>query len=395
MTTYRAQLGDRSLFPALQPKVYLNHAAISPPSVAVVEAMGTQTQAYTERGVAAFTSGMEVREGLRGRLATMIGAERHELAFMPNTSAGVIAIANSFPWRFGDVVVVFEGEFPTNVTPWQRAAAREHLQLKMLPLPSPTDPLALLELLEPVLEQGVRMVAISAVQFQTGSAMPLVELGALCRRYGAALFVDAIQAIGVVPIDVEAMNIDFLACGGHKWLMGLEGTGFVYTDRRWDNDLRPNLAGWRSHENGLGFLFEGAGHLRYDRPIKTGASMLEAGASNAVGLAGTAASVELIAQLGVESIFDHVQTYHDILEPSLLARGFVSARSPNPVGRSGILAFRPPPELDVISLVAGLRLAGVSTSPPDGWFRLAPHWPNGLAEVDIIVDAIDRQFRDS
>ena len=74
-----------------------------------------------------------------------------------------------------------------------------------------------------------------------------------------------IQCLGATPIDLT--HVDFLSAGGHKWLMGLEGTGILYAKESVHDQLSPNTAGWISHENGFQFLFEGAGHLRYDRPI--------------------------------------------------------------------------------------------------------------------------------
>ncbi len=107
----------------------------------------------------------------------------------------------------------------------------------------------------------MRLVAVSAVQFQTGLSMPLAEIGALCRAHGAELCVDAVQAVGVVPMDVEALGLDYLACGAHKWLLGLEATGFLYVRRERQPSLRPALAGWLSHEDAVSFLLEGPGKL--------------------------------------------------------------------------------------------------------------------------------------
>src|SRR6185369_9998242 len=108
--------------------------------------------------------------------------------------------------------------------------------------------------------RGARLVAISAVEFQSGLRTPFAELAALCHAHGAELSVDAVQACGAVPIDVGAMGIDYLACGSHKWMMGLPGAGFLYAAPGRVEALRPHVAGWLSHEDGLDFLFRGPGH---------------------------------------------------------------------------------------------------------------------------------------
>ena len=232
-------------------------------------------QSYARLGVEAFPLCISQRNRLRGTIAQLIGANPEDIGLVPSTSMGINAIALSMDWQSGDRVVLFDGEFPTNITPWQRASIEFGLQISMLSLDGFGDDSGTgLARLESELRQGVRLVAVSAVQFQTGLAMPLKAMGALCKRYGALLAVDAIQAAGAMPLDVVRDGIDFLAAGSHKWLMGLEGCGFVYISPRQMERLVPRVAGWLSHEDGLRFLFEGEGHLRYDRPIRRRADWL-------------------------------------------------------------------------------------------------------------------------
>lgn len=387
----KATLGDRSAFETLQAKAYLNHAAISPPSRVVMDAVSTVVQDYAVRGVGAFMTYLEQRERLRARLATFIGAQTDEIGYVANTTSGVVFAAMCFPWERGDGVVLLDGEFPANVTPWQQAAAMHDLRIDRIPVSqfgSP-DPGQGLAALDSALRAGAKLVAVSAVQFQTGLRMPLRAISALAHRHGAAVFVDAIQACGSTPFDVAAMDVDLATCGGHKWLMGLEGTGFVYVRQSWAERLRPRLAGWLSHHDGLGFLFDGPGNLRYDRPIKRNASMSEGGAYNAVGFAALDASLGLLEQLGVEAIAAHVQRYHDALEPRLSALGLCSRRSPSPGERSSILSFDVPDHVDCTALPALLGERKVAITLPDGLLRFAPHWPNALDEIDLVVDAVD------
>jgi cysteine desulfurase / selenocysteine lyase len=384
------RLGDRSRFPTLRARSYCNHAAISPPSRLVRAAALDVLDRYAAEGVGALGEALAQRERLRGVLAGLIGASPSELGFVANTTAGVRAVALGLRWQAGDRVVLLQGEFPANVTPWQIAAEQHLLRLEWLradDFRGPSGPG--LSQLEALLRQGVRLVAVSAVQFQTGLHMPLPEISALCRAHGAELFVDAIQACGVVPIDVEALQIDYLSCGSHKWLMGLEGVAFLYAQKARAAALRPVVAGWLSHEEGLRFLLEGPGHLRYDRPIRARADFVEGGAAPVVVLAALEAAVAPIVALGVPAILEHVQRWHDALEPGLCARGFESLRSPVLAQRSGILSARPPAGVDVVALHAALGRRGISCAIPDGHLRFSPHWPNALAEPSVVLDAID------
>ena len=384
-------LGDRSAFPRLAARAYLSHAAISPPSQFVTAAIDALLAEYSEHGMRAFPQFVDQRTQLRSDLANLIHApDPAAIGFVPNTTRGVTDVALCLPWHKGDRIVVAQGEFPANVTPWQRAAALFELELALLPAPTPAIE-QWLEALESELQRGARLVAVSAVQFQTGLMMPLDTIGALCRKYDTELFVDAIQACGVADIDVDGCHIDYLSCGAHKWLMGVEGFGFLYVARH--RELMPHVAGWLSHDQPLGFLFDGPGHLRYDRPLRRDAQMVEGGMSNAIGAVALAASVAAIQSIGVDAIFAHVNAYLDALEPRLVTLGFLSVRAEEPRLRSGILSLRPPPDVDIAALYKAIDPTQVNCTIPDGYLRFAPHWPNALAEVDIVVATIADALR--
>lgn len=354
--------------------------------------MGEVIDAYARLGIGAIMPFLERREALRGELGALIGAQGGDIGFVANTTAGLNVVANGLRWRRGDRVVVFRGEFPTNVFPWRQAARREGLELCWLDADAFFGPEGKgLEMLEAEIRAGVRLVAVSAVQFHTGLRMPLREIGALCRRHGAELCVDAIQAAGVCPIDVD-WGIDYLACGGHKWLGGVEGAAFVYIHRDKVPTLEPNFAGWLSLEAPIDFLL-GPGHLRYDRTVRAEASMVEGGVSSVIGLAALEASVQALRTLGVAPIYQHVQQYLDALEPGLVNLGFSSHRSAVAEQRSAIASFDLPPGVaastDVLGFAERLDARGVKVTTPDGLLRFAPHWSNPLAEVPGVLEAVE------
>jgi selenocysteine lyase/cysteine desulfurase len=385
-----AKLGDRSLFPDLEYRVYFNHGAISPPSTPVRRAVVSVLDDYARHGAASFATWAAQRLRLKEKIGRLVGARGEDLALMPNTSRGVSDVALCFPWARGDRVIVFAGEFPANVTPWQRAAEHFGLELAWIPAAAfAASEAEGLELLRLELERGVRVAAVSLVEFQTGLRMPVEAMAALCHQAGAELFVDAVQGVGVVPIDVGAAGIDYLACGAHKWLMGLEGAGFLYVSPERVAALRPSVAGWLSHEDPIGFLLRGPGQMRYDRPIRKTADFFEGGNLNTAGLSALEASIDLLLHLGVPAIFAHVNGILDALEAGLLARGFESLRSRDPRQRSGILSVRPPAGVSVVDLQREVGLRGVSCSIPDGLLRFSPHWPNDAGQVPEVLAAVD------
>jgi selenocysteine lyase/cysteine desulfurase len=393
--TTRAALGSRALFPDLQTRVYLNHASLSPPSVPVIEAVERSLRGYSSQGMAWYTEEMDCRNRLRAQLAGLIGGEPDDLGLVANTSAGVLAVALCLDWQRGDRIALFEGEFPTNITPWQQAARREGLEIVWQRAEDfRIDRARALQRLEDELQTGLRLVALSAVQFTTGQRMPLEAIGDLCRRYGAELFVDGIQALGVLPMDAPALGIHYFTAGSHKWLMGPEGVGCLWVDPGVADRLQPNVAGWLSHTDAFAFLTEGPGHLRYDRRFQPGARMVEAGTFNSLGAAGLAASVGLIEAIGQTALFDHVQRWHDGIEAALVERGFESARMSDPQGRSGSLCLRPPNGQGAPAWARALADRSISVSSPDGWLRLSPSWPNALDEIEHVLAAVDDLIQD-
>jgi len=393
MSAARIALGDRSLYPELQAKAYLAYAATAPASSLVKAAVNRVLDSYAERGNVAFFEWLEQRELLRGRLGQLIGAKAEDIALTSGTTRGISDFALCLPWRSGDRVVLFDGEFPANVSPWQRAAELFGLRLDFVPMAHAVeDEQSFLEPLERLLAQGARLVAVSAVQFQTGLRMPLAQIGQLCARHGAELCVDAIQACGVTALDVEEMGIDYLVTGAHKWLLGPEGVGFAYARPERARALVPRTAGWLSHEDGTLFLSQGPGELRYDRPLKQTLQVLEGGSSSTLGYAALDAAIEPLLQLTPAAIFEHLDRYLDQLEPALLERGFRSRRAAGSQRRSGILACQPPPGVSAVDIVMQLRPRGVFASMPDGLLRFAPHFPNALSEIETVVSALDESL---
>ncbi|MDO5295577.1 MAG: aminotransferase class V-fold PLP-dependent enzyme [bacterium] len=387
----RPRLGERLLFPGLQPRAYLAHCSISPVSVRIRQRLEEVLRSYEQLGALAFERWLPYRDVLRQRLARLSGAVPQNIALIPNTTQGVLSVALCFPWQRGDRILTFAGEFPANVTPWQRAAELYGLDLQFLPLAAQAQP-DVLGALESALQDSsrgdVRLLAVSLVQFQSGLLMPIRAIAELCHRYGAAVCVDGIQGVGAVECRALEWGIDFLACGSHKWLMGVEGAGFLYIAEEWLPRLRQVMAGWLSHERTFDFLHEPeGGKLDYARPLRRDATFVELGTGNTLGYVALEAAAEVLEELGRGNIYDHICAYNDRLEEGLIDRGFTSMRS-RPA--SGILSLIPPAGgLNTVQWVSALAERGVICSNPDGYLRFAPHWHNSLDEVDYVLECID------
>jgi selenocysteine lyase/cysteine desulfurase len=383
--------GSRALFPRLEAGVYLNHASISPPSEPVQTAVLALMHRYAAVGTSAFRDATAIRENLKDSLATLLGCDPTALALTSSATRGLTDIACCLTWRPGDRILCFTGEFPGNTTPWQQAAAAVDGEVVWVAQEDRSDD-AILADVERELAAGIRLVAVSLVQFSTGRRMPVERIVQAAHAHDALVSVDAIQALGVVPVDVTAMGADILVGGAHKWLMGLEGMGLLYVRPDRLQLLQPRTAGWLSHEDPLAFLFEGPGHLPYDHPIRQQTDFFEGTSANALGAAALDASVGMLLDLGIPAIHAHVTRYLDTLEDGLVARGFRSHRDrEHPTGILSVI----PPDGDAVRWSDALADHGVFTSPPDGKLRLSPHWPNALSEIPHVLSAVDAIAQES
>jgi selenocysteine lyase/cysteine desulfurase len=389
----RWQLGSRRAFSRLAARAYLAHAAVAPLADDVVAALEEQHLCAARGGVAAIGPALEAAALARERFAALVGAPPADVARVPSTSAGVSAIATALELRAGERIVCFEGEFPTNVTPWQAAARRAGAAVEFVPLaPFERSHEEGLAVLARALTRPARVVAASAVQFQSGLALPLARTAELAHAAGAAFFVDAIQAVGARPIDVVAEGVDALAAAGHKWLMGPLGEAFLYVAPALRARLEPLQVGWVSHVDHDAYLF--APHqLVTDRPLDPGARVFEQGVLPFANYAASAVAAAPLLALTPTAIHAHVQAWHDQCEPRAVALGMRSRRSPERAGRSAILALEPPHGIAARDLVHELGREGVVATCPDGVLRLAPHWPNALDEVEVVEQALAAGLR--
>ncbi len=385
-------LGNRDAFAELQVRAFLAHAAISPASRAVVETVKACLEDFARIGVSAFPIWAAQRERLRSALGELLDVPSNELALTGGCTKGITDLALALPYRDGDVTLGYDGEFPANVIPWKLAAESRGGRFESLSLPDSTRTdcrQRILDGLEARLKKDdrPRWLAVSGVQFQTGLRMPLPEMVEVARRYETRVFVDGIQGAGVVPWSLSKIGADAFFAGAHKWMLGCEGAGFAHYRPELMEELRPLTAGWLSAPEAESFLFRGPGHLRYDRELHSSPRVFEGSTMSSIGYAALEAGVAILAHVGTPNIYDHIQSYHDRVEPPLVELGLSSLRASDPALRSGILSFRPPEGVAVPELAAALRAQGVTISIPDGLVRLAPHFANPLSEVELVVEA--------
>ena len=215
----------REQFPVTQKYIYLNHAGVSPLSLRARDAMQDFLNDAADNGGVNAASWTATVEACRHSAAQLINADPSEIAFMKNTTQGLIIAANGIDWHQCDNIVTTAVEFPANVYPWWSLKERYGVEMRMV---QERRGQILTEEIEAAIDARTRVVTISHVEFASGFRNDIAAIGEICRKKGIWFVVDAIQSLGVIDLDVKACNIDILAADGHKWLLAPEGAAIFY-----------------------------------------------------------------------------------------------------------------------------------------------------------------------
>ena len=368
----------RSLFPLTERLVYFNHAAISPPPITTIRAVEAQLRDVHENGSTNFRSWLAVKEDARKLLADLLGAHPTQVAFVRNTSDALSTVANGLSWRAGDNIVSFGREFPSNVYPWLRIRDVFGVEVRMC---EERDGRIDLSELEGMIDDHTRIVAISHVQYASGFRTDLARLGQVARRHDALFVVDAIQALGVVPTDVEAEFIDVAAGASHKWLLAPEGVGYLFLSDRARERIQPTLVGWISVPNPEDYF-------NFEQGWNRGTLAWETGTGPTALLHGFKASLELLHSQGVQKIANYLEELTDYLCERLRSKNYDIVSSRAPGEKSQIVCIRHPSGLSAMGLYHHLNQRKIITAPRGDRLRIAPHFYNTATEVDQFIGAL-------
>jgi selenocysteine lyase/cysteine desulfurase len=364
----------RRLMPAAEHWAYLDHAAVAPITARARDALAEWAEDVANHGVVHEPRWLKRVEEVRGRFAELLGADAPDVAFVKNTSEGVGIVAEGFPWRPGDNVVTSADEYPANVYPWLNLASRS---VEVRRVPSRRGRV-FLDDLRAAMDARTRIVTLSWVEFATGFRNDLDAVGQLCRERGALFFVDAIQALGVQPLDVSRTPIDFLAADGHKWLLGPEGAGVFWVRRELVERLHPVGVGWHSVVGAWDFA-------KIDFRLKPNAGRWESGSRNMGGIVALGASLDALMEVGVEALAARIFDLTERLCQRAERAGWRVYSSRAPGEWSGIVSLEPPSGRDPAAVAKALRGQQVAVNHRGGRLRVSPHAYNTEDEIDRLV----------
>jgi selenocysteine lyase/cysteine desulfurase len=363
---------QRSLFDIPNDVTYLNCAYIAPLPRAVrasgEAAVGRKSQPWRIHPQDFFTES----EQARTHAAALIGSDSDGVAIIPSVSYGIAIAAANLDVAAGQRIVILEDQFPSNVYQWRDVAQRVGATVVTVPRPADHDwTSAVLS----HIDARTALVAAPNCHWMDGSLVDLPRLGERARAAGAALVVDATQSLGAYPLDVAAVQPDFLVAATYKWLLGPSGLAFLYAapHRRAG---RPIEFGWLNRAGSENFRTL----TDYRDEFQPGARRYDMGErSNWILLPMIIAALQLLLDWGVPSIERSLRALTDEVERRATALGLEAV----PGGRRGghMIGLRLPAG-QAVGLAQRLEAEGIFVSVRGDSMRVSPHLYNSRADIE-------------
>ncbi len=379
MTTHDPLLRFRDEFPILATSTYLVSNSLGAMPRSVPEQLARYTDQWRTRGVRAWAdSWWELPVTMGTALAPLIGAAAGEVVMMPTVTQAMSTILSAidFPPSRNEIVMTAL-DFPSVRYAYDGLAPRFGARVTVVPSDNgigvPLD-----RLLASITER-TRLVAISHVLFRSAYILDVAAVCARAREVGALVALDAYHSVGVMPVDVHALGVDFLCGGVLKWLCGGPGGCFLYASPAMSAAYAPALTGWQAHRTPFAF-----------------ADAMEPAESTWRWLGGTPvvpalfAGVEgprLVQAAGIEAIRRKSERQTAWLIAAADTRDWRISAPRDPARRGGTVAFDVPHAAHVAKALLARDV--VIDYRPGAGIRVAPHFYTTDAELTACIDAID------
>ena len=366
----------RQHMPIAEHWAYLDHACVSPMSGPACKRISDWLLDSSTNGGTRWPVWAAELERVRKLGATFVGATPEEIAFVPSTTAGINIVSEGLPWESGDNIVIPDDEFPSNVFPWKNLASKG---IELRTVPTENGKLDLKKF-EEACDAKTRAVSVSWVAYASGYRRDLASLAEIVHRHDTFFFVDAIQGLGVFPLDVKALGIDAIAADGHKWLLGPEGAALAYFSERLLEQLAPLGVGWHS-------VVQAGDFANLEPNWKTTADRYEGGSPNMVGFLGFGASLKMLWNAGIENVAEAVLDISDYAAERLKEVGANILSNREGDVRSGIIVFECPNHTadDVKKHLLKCKVALTSRFEK---LRISPHAYNTREDIDQLIEGL-------
>ena len=363
--------------------IFLNVSSVVMPPIRVQEAYENFMPQYVANYAEGFLTGAwAVVADTRAKFAELVNAEPDEIAFVKNTCEGISIIAEGYPFKKGDNIVIADQEHSANLFPWINLHQKRGVELHIV---TSRNGEVLADDLINAIDENTKALTISAVQFTTGFYADLYRIGEICKKHDILFVVDGIQALGRLKIDVKAMHIDWLAAGTNKGLLGTLGLGVMYCSRRINNKVIPPYASYQSVVNHVAppAITTNFDYLEWhDDARRFEAGNLDYAAVNAVNK-----GIELILELGINNIEEHIKLLEDHLREKIADLKLHVVQAKDRRNWGGIVCVYYPAHAED-AVVNILKKYKIYCTMRGGYIRLGLDFYNTIEQMDIVAKAL-------
>ncbi len=366
----------RDHFPITRNHIYFNHASNSPMPIDVAEAMNEFNEDIICHGNLHERRWIRQVEKTREMYARMINARPEEIAFIKSTSQAISIICKGMKFRKGEKILTADVEFPANIFPWM-AMAPKGVEIKFVGAKDgridPKD-------IEKSIDARTKIIALSLVEYGSGFRNYVEEVGELCRKKGIFFYLDGIQGVGAIPIDVQKFNVDFMSVATSKWLFGPQGVAILYVRKDIVDEIGYEEVCWRSvieEESRKGFKMEKG----------TGARKFEGDNANFSGIIGFGAVLKFRDKIGNDTIYRMLSRNVDLIFEELKRRGYLIFGPVNRVERAGIISITHP-EFSCEEILNRLLNENIIVSIRNNHLRISPHFYQTEEEIESLFEVL-------
>lgn len=371
----------RSLFPFLKDCLYLDAAHFTPYSVRVSDKIKEYVEKFTNEYDNLSIFNIKISQKLKENAARLINAQPEDIIITSNTTHGINIFAYGLNLKADDNnVAVLNSEFPAVVYPWLNLEKQGRVNVFFIPSDKGyTNEIVIKKAL---LDNNIRVFTISYVQF-LGYRYNIRSISDFCRKNNIYLAVDAIQATGICPIDVQQMGIDYLCTGNQKWLMSPAGTGFAFISKKYRAEISPTYIGTTSIE------YDFANFLNYKLDFKSGGGAYENSTLNTLGMIGMNESITHFLELGVENIFSHITGLLDKFIDLYDKEKYKIESDISSQHRSNILIFTHVKQELNKQIVKQLSDEKVYIALREDYLRISPHIYNNEGDIEKLINLLN------
>ena len=373
----------RSYFPHIKNGiVYFNHASTAPINSLMKNRIDEFVRERSEDALDDYWAFKTVAEETKEMIGEMINCTGDRIAFLDNTANGIIWLALGIDWKSGDRVIINDIEFPANVYPFLQLKEKG-VEIDVL---KSTKGIVTAQEIITAIKPETKLISVSFVQFLSGYRIELEKIGKVCREKGIIFSVDSIQGLGAVKLDVEKYNIDYLANGTQKWMLGLQGLAFIYVRKELQEKMKSAPIGWLAVKDAWDLL-------KFDPTPKETAERFQPGTLNNLGIYAFHSSMKLFKEFGFDEIEKQVLNNSKYFIDELAKIGYKSPLHSLPEKHlSGIVSFSQrdgfPRTENGQKIIDHLKQKKIVCSLREGYIRFAPHFYNTKEDIDYVVDAL-------